>query len=164
MIYFLRKVRNKNRWGAVEEPDWLRPEEIQADLVTDLNTTDNTMSMWRLSEGRSNLSRIIAAVALSGADVRNIDYLIFNSALLDGLRIKYQSAGGDTCDRDLNSEWHYDAVHLSGESLLLLARAIRSSSEKARATPKEVLSVVAESVASGFIREERISEKFKERL
>jgi hypothetical protein len=119
---------------------------MPADPLGDLATKDNALSVWFVDDGKSNLKRIAAALAARCDHVSNVDYALFDQAMLDRLDIQMEKSYGGTPDDYANRNWHYDLVKLSGRKLLELAGAVLANSERKRLPGKEVERLVADGV------------------
>lgn len=63
MPLILRKIE-KGRWNSDPQAvPWLPPGEVQAQALLDLAPKDNGLSVWLIEEDRSNLDRVVAALA-----------------------------------------------------------------------------------------------------
>jgi hypothetical protein len=121
MPFVLRKVR-KAKWYKHENVPWLKAGELQADALGDLYTENNTLSVWLVTNDKSNLQRIAAALAGNCEYLSNLDYALLNVELIADLNIKIVQKAGDSADDTANNSWHYDLTELSAMDLLALAR------------------------------------------
>ncbi len=85
----LRKIK-KAKWYKHEAIPWLKEGELQADALADLKTTDNNLSFWIVEDDRSNLDRIITALAANCQYVTNIDFVLLKQSVFDKLKIRYK--------------------------------------------------------------------------
>ena len=159
MSLLLRKVSNKNRWEGLGEDDWIPPGEMQADLLGDLNTSDNELSLWRIENDRSNVDRIIAAIAARRGKLDRVDFLLFDTEVLESLGIECRPHRGDSADPGINDLWHVDACELTASGLLSLAKEVKDRSEKSRILRQKVRELIQRSVSAGYIPREHITEK-----
>lgn len=81
MPLFLRTVR-ENRWYKSEAAPWLERGDIPADPLGDLPTSQNQLSVWEVAVDRSNVERIVRAVAVGRNNLADMGYVLFNSELL----------------------------------------------------------------------------------
>jgi len=129
MPLLLRTVR-QNRWFKAEAAPFLANNDIPADCLGDMNTTGNQVSVWELEEDRSNLERVVRAVAVGKNKIDNAGYIVFDSALVQAAGIEIQNNPGTTADTGANG-WHRDLV-LTGNKMVALAKAIIENGEDAR--------------------------------
>jgi len=56
-----RKIDGKPNWTNFKEgiPDWLDTEDVPGDLLRDLRTTGNDLSVYAVDDNQSNLDKII---------------------------------------------------------------------------------------------------------
>src|SRR5438046_1678198 len=81
MPLLLRNVK-LNRWLKQTAEPYLSVNDLPADPFGDLQTTENVLSVWELAEDRSNLGRIVRAVAIGKQKIDHTGYIVFDSALL----------------------------------------------------------------------------------
>jgi hypothetical protein len=144
----LRSIR-KARWYNEDLP-WLAPDEPQADVLADLNTSQNTLSVWLIEDDRSNLERVITALAANRNRPSNFDYAIIDRQFLDGIGVKFDHEPGQTPDRDVN-RWHLDMIELSASGLLMFARTLYAHAQKERILEKRIRHLITEAVNSGHL-------------
>ena len=144
MPLLLHTVRQA-RWLKEPAAEWLRSGDVPADAVSDLRTTDNKLSVWEVAEDRSNLERIVRAIAVGRHEIASTGYIIFDSALLTEVGIDSMREKGATQDATAN-EWHRDLVQLSGNKLVALTRGVLERGESGVVLKKRLLELVAAGV------------------
>ena len=112
--------------------------------------------MRLIDEDRSNLHRVLAALAAGRKYLDKIDYAIVNEETLADLRINVVIEDGKTPDGGANQRWHRDLVSLSARQLVGLAVNMRA--QLGRKTKKEVADLIASGLAAGFINRTAIQE------
>lgn len=138
--------------------EWLPPGELQADSLLDLETEGNTLSVYRVEDDRSNLDRLIAALAANRDDPVNFDYALFDIGAVDELKIRAEQAQGDTPDRTVNDTWHHDLRDLTVGQLTGLARTV-AGGVRDRVPRKHVIRLIRHAVAAGLLDASRMKEK-----
>ena len=157
MPLLLHSVR-ENRWFKEDAAPWLERGDVPADAVSDLRTTGNELSVWELESDRSNLKRIVCALALGRSEITASGYVVFDSAPLAGIDIGISAEKpGGTPDKGAN-KWHRDLTNLSGNKLVALTRAILQHGDTGTVLKKEI----QEQIQLG-IREKHLPDKFKDR-
>jgi hypothetical protein len=151
---FLRKVR-QSRWFPVKGPVWFPEHDVQADPLGDITTSGNTLSVYQIEDDKSNLERVVAAMAANNQTLSNFDYLLFNRDSLRALDIDYKQTKGATPDAGVN-EWHRDIIRLSGLKLVNLAREMLHNGEKGRISEKNVSQLIAKSLAKGELDQAKV--------
>lgn len=81
MPLLLRTVR-QNRWLKEPAAPFLALDDVPADPVGDLLTQQNLLSVWEVAENRSNIERIVRAVAIGRNEIADMGYVVFDSGLL----------------------------------------------------------------------------------
>jgi hypothetical protein len=85
----LRGIR-KRRWSTDttdKSISWLSNGEIQSDALGDLNTSNNTLSVWYVEDDQSNLDQVITALASNRDAISNLDYVLFDISLVNSIQI-----------------------------------------------------------------------------
>jgi len=82
MPRLIRRIR-KARWTLQA---WLGEGELPSDVFLDLNSKDNTLSLWLVEDDNSNLNRVLAAMAAQGSPDA------FDYAVLDKPKFEEQVA------------------------------------------------------------------------
>ena len=155
MPLILRMSRNKNRW-CEDKPSWLKNHEIHADPLADFVTTKNSLSVWRIEDNKSNLQRVIAALAAIRDSIDKFDYVLFDEKLLKECDIKVELTEGNSPDQEANA-WHYDLLELSAQKLVKLAEAVWEDKPEAdRVMPKKVRNWVVEAKESRWLDPNKI--------
>jgi hypothetical protein len=146
MALLLRKVK-QHRWYKKLAVPFLEADDVPADPFADLQTTENLLSVWEVHEDRSNLVRVVRAVAIGGQRIDHTGYILFDSAHLDAAGIKVQDNEGRSDDMGANC-WHRDLV-LSGKKLLALSKLLLQHGETGTVTKPELEEAVEEGIRCG---------------
>ncbi len=162
MAYLLRKIR-RSRWYKTEEMTWLLEGELPADLLSDLGTQSNELSVYHVSINESNLDRVIAALAVNSGFLSNFDFAIFGEEIVSETGIKIKKSLGDSPDDQVNN-WHSDLFELSAQKLLNLASRIKAKARIKRINHMQVLNFIADSLISGQINRSDIKWESQEDL
>jgi hypothetical protein len=162
MPYLLRKIR-RSKWYSKEEGiDWLPEEEVQADALTDLITKSNQLSVWFVPEDRGNISKIVAALSLSGDNVSVVDYALLNVEILSKEGFQIAENPGGTPFESANL-WHRDIVNLSAGKVLKLVTILKKA-EKNRCLDKQALEHIKEALRDGKVDLSKINLKLHQSL
>ncbi|MEG3975457.1 hypothetical protein QT970_12660 [Microcoleus sp. herbarium8] len=157
--FLLRKIR-KNKWST-ENLSWINSGELQADCLGDMGTKDNKLSVYRISDDKSNLNRVAAALAATCDNISNFDYLLFNEDLLQIIGIKSEKTEGNTSDESVNSS-HIDLVEISLSKLVNLANIASKDGERARILQQDIKFFLVESFRNGYINRKIVKLKSAE--
>ena len=161
MPFVLRKV-SKSRWYREQKIPWLADDDVPADALKDLATSDNALSVWQVDDDKSNLDRVITALAATCHSSTNIDYAMVDRQRLESVNLSIKHLPGDTPDEEANKHWHHDVVELSGLKLVDLARAFRDGAAIIeRKMEKDVLRLLANAVAHGQVDPTRLKEALR---
>jgi hypothetical protein len=150
MALCLRKLDRKLPWGdPLGDEPWLAANDLRADALRDLETEENKLSIWELSEEIPQ-SRILAALAAMREHAAKVDFIVFDFAILDELKIARERAGGNTLDAGVNDR-HLDLIQLTARKLSDFGARIRAARRAERYYPKQVVPLIQNSVDRGFI-------------
>jgi hypothetical protein len=156
-MLLLRAVR-ENRWYKADAARWLEQGDIPADPLGDCKTSGNRLSVYQVDNDRSNVERIVRAIALGANELADTGYVLFDSGLLDAAGIPTDPKAGTTPDKGVNA-WHLDLVELSGNRLVALVKRILETGETGTVLKKRVRELVEEGIRTG-----QLSSKFQSRL
>ena len=149
---------DKPRWDwNTDNSPWVPPGDIPAAPLTDLRTSANSeLSIWYIENNRSNLARIVAALAGTRDHSDKFDFALFPEAVLTQAQIRSKDSLGNSADRDANSSWHRDLVELTASKLSTLVKLIREQGEIERRFEKQVIELIADGVKQGWIEAQRL--------
>lgn len=159
MPFLLRKIR-KSRWYT-EDLSWLNSDELQADSLSDMVTTANKLSVYRINDDKSNLNRVAAALVANCENISNFDYLLFDELLLQILEIKSEETQANTPDESVNN-WHLDLVELSLTKLVNLAIEASKKGEKKRILQNDIKQYLVDSFRKNYIDRAKVKLKSSE--
>jgi hypothetical protein len=158
----LRKIEQR-RWYKGTFP-WLVQNEIPADPLADLKTSQNNLSVFYINEDLSNLTDVITAYAATRDYAVNFDCLLFDEQICSELNIEIKETKGTTCDEEVNIKWHRDLTKLSADKLLELAKVIYQKGKQCRKSEKEITEMVARASRAGRIPIKDLKEKLRQRV
>ncbi len=161
MSYMLRTVR-KSRWYLSNSGEWLDKDDLPADILNDLITSSNTLSIWEIDGNKNNLERLLAALAASREHINQLDYVLFSPEILNQVDVKTVKTKGELLDPVAN-EWHVDITDLTAMKLIALAKAIVHSpiTEKIRHPEKSIKLLVAQAVANDHFPIDSLKDKVR---
>ena len=91
MAFILRKLDQKASFYAL---DWLEDDDTQADALWSLRTKGNQLSVWLIDDNKSNLKRVIAALAAGRDTLDKIDYALIDRRVLESPDIPVSKVDG----------------------------------------------------------------------
>jgi hypothetical protein len=116
---FVRAGLRTNRWL---ETDGRTPQDFPADVITDLKTTGDEISMFEVTESIS-AERIAIAIAAGKRRPDHTGYAVFERADAERVGITLKKSAGETYDAGVN-DVHYDFHVGTAARLLELAGVI----------------------------------------
>jgi hypothetical protein len=166
----LRKIR-KSRWyteeKALKDYPWLLQGELPADPLGDLATNGNSLSVWIIEDDRSNLGRVIAALACTTKSLDDFDYGLVDLQVILSAGLKLNQTTGDTADYTANISWHSDLIELSAIRLLDFAKAFWIYKSPGRMSHKDIMDLIFIGVKEAYLDREKIkieSQKLLDKL
>ena len=156
MALFVRKVK-QNRWFTEDAAPFLDIGDVPADSVIDLQTSSNLLSVWEVEPDRSDLARIVRALALGPLKIDHTSYIVFDSDRLGQAEIEIQNNAGTSLDRGINHR-HRDLV-LSGKKLVALAEVLLRYGELRTMIKPDVRELVEQGLRDGELSEEECRRK-----
>jgi len=157
MALLLRTVR-ENRWYKAEAAPWLERGDVPADPLADLPTKENRLSVFEVAADRSNVERIVRAVAVGKDKIADSGYVLFTSEMLEAAGIALEAIAGTTADAQAN-DWHRDLVELSGNKLVRLTKSILENGESGTVLKKRLRELVEEGIRDKQLLPERVRVK-----
>lgn len=152
MSYIFRKV-DKPWWykDQRDQFEWLKDGELVADILCEeMATVNGTLSVYLLDEGKSQLDRIVAALACTRNYLQNLDYVIFRQDDLNQV-FSLEDSLGETPDSLVNN-LHRDIVHLTPALVNDLTYRIRDRRESiCRCTRSKVKKKILQEINNGHI-------------
>jgi hypothetical protein len=155
MPLLLRKL-TKQKWQPEYAIGWLSEGDLQADALNDLATQNNELSVFHIEDDKSNLNRVIAALAAKRDNLDKLDYALMASEIADDPGFNIRMIKGDTADEAVN-QWHRDITELTVAKLADLAVVIKQRGQIYRLLQRDVKSLLVQSAASGHIKRSLIT-------
>lgn len=155
MPLLFRKLIKKRHWDLQA---WLSSGDAPADALSDLQTTENKLSIFLVEETKASLDRVVAASALNRDYLDVLDLALVTKGVLSKLHIDVSRSSGRTPDAGVNG-WHRDLVDLSASKLAKLAGAIRQDGEIKRYTLRDVRKAIEASFQAGFVNSSKLNDK-----
>jgi hypothetical protein len=160
--FLLRSIR-KGRWHEIMGTS-PTDEQIRKGPLRDFASDDNTLSVWRIEEDRSNLEQVAVALSSKRDSFTNFDYVLVDEALLTEINIKIEQMDGDSPDQEANIRWHRDLVELTDSKLIDLVRAVAEKGETTRIPEKTIARLIQEAVDAGRLDRTRLNKKLAVKL
>jgi len=135
--------------------------ELQGDSLRDLETTDNTLSVYEVNNEHDK-ERVAVALAAHRKFVSVFDYAVFDDTNFASLGIIAEPHEGNTPDAAVN-QLHYHLRNLTLGRLTGLARVV-SEVEHIRIAPNVVKARISEAIAAGTLPTEKLEPELLARL
>jgi hypothetical protein len=156
VLSFLIKVRRN--WFVSQvtfrgEPDYL------ADCLSDFRISEGKLSVWLIAEDKSNIDRVLAALAATRDKLQDMGYVLFDSGVLERCEIKFEKSEGGTPDSYANNNWHHDLTDLSVRQVAEFAIELCKLNWNGRLLPAEVALALEKSLENKYLAEEEMRVK-----
>jgi hypothetical protein len=169
MSFIIRIVSSKRRF---DEPDpdenpWLGENEIPADAVTDLKTSKNELSIFKVENDSSDIERVVSAFASRRDSFANVDFVYFDSIIFEEIirqhGLKTNNNLGATPDKEVN-KWHCNIVELTDRKVIELAKAMIYQGEKGRKDKKKIKRLIEDACSQKKLAEKEMNQKLLTKL
>lgn len=154
MSFLVRKI-TRSKWPD----DFCELHDIKADAYTDLRTTNNALSFWRIEEERELEDVMLALATGPNCSLEKVTVAWVDEEEFQSKGIEIETSEGDTVIDDLKKR-HRDVCALTYASLgqvsHLLLSAMRDGRCK-RFPRSEVKNAVAEALGSGRLESTKLS-------
>ena len=163
MSLLLRKIR-RLRWIGENTPHWVSSDDLPAAPLTDLNAVDNTLSVWSVTEDRSNLEDVLAALASNCDNLTHIDYALFSEKAVAESGLSLRRTEGGTPHSRANG-WHREIVQVTAKKLVALAKAIYDNRQQVeRRDRTEIRRLLLEAASDGWINLSTLKDGMRQEL
>ena len=160
MLLIIRKVDKRPFWDRNAPPveSWLKPEDLAADALQEIRTTENRLSVYLIDSLESpGLNRLLAALAACRDFIANLVYAALDAHLLNDLQIRLEETPGETPDEEVN-KWHRDLIELTASKLSDFGLAIRKHAKISRKHPKDIKELIKQGIRSNQIEQARLKQ------
>jgi hypothetical protein len=142
-VPFVLRSGRRSRWY----PDAVIQETLK-DLQSDVN---NKLSVWLIEDDRSNLMRVICALATWREEIENVDYILTDYQVIVRLNISIEHTLGASADDKANERWHRNLCDLTEQKRLGLAQAMKEKCESVRIPQKDIAVLLADGIIAGRV-------------
>ena len=162
MAYLVRQLERKI-WLSAE----LSAEigGLQADALKNFKTTSNSLSVFILEDKNNEelLHRILSAIASGRNSISEVDYAIFDCAIISIVGIKHFATPGQTADQQVNS-LHIDLNNLTASQVIKMAEFISKEGTLSRVSKKAIQKSISKGLSSGMLEKNRLNPTLLEKL
>ena len=151
MSLLVRKI-SRAKWP--EKNSTIKIDNLQADAVSELRTSKNTLSFWAIDNVSELKNAVVAlAVAPLASRLEKIDVIWIDDKDLTQLGIEIEPTKGVTAAIEY-ADTHRDVCNLTYSSLGIMAKAVMDAihaGRHERIGKKEVKDYVKEALLNGYI-------------
>lgn len=164
MPFLLRKIK-KNKWYKSNLPLWLGNNDIQADTLCDLKTDNNNLSLYYIDDDKSNLKKVVSAIASTRDSFSIFEYMLIDEKYLCRMNIKISSTIGKTNNQEVDKYWHRDVIDLSGNKLVEVGYVmLQNNSGLTRIMSPIIKNLIIDGIKFGWLKKESINPKLLEKI
>jgi len=166
MAYFLRFIYKNLDWDKTHFSSWLKEDELPACIIKDLRADGNALSLWEISDDKSNLLDVIAAFAFeSRGDIKNDwNFALLRSNYLDEVNFAPSDIPAKTAYTSMN-RYHHSFPKLSISKVVYFAHLLRKHGKFDTKSWKEIEARLTEVNSKGQLNKKMLkSPKLKARL
>jgi len=164
MPYFLSAIYSNINWDRTQFPSWLKEGELPSCIVRDLRADDNALSLWEISDDKSNLLDIIAAFVSLRKDIKyDFDYALLSANHLDELSFAPSKKLAKTAYRDMN-HYHRDVSNLSINKVVYFAYLLSKHGSFDRMGWKEIEAQLKDAYKRGQLDLKKMKPGLKQQL
>lgn len=164
MPYFLRAIYKNIDWDKTQFPSWLNKDELPSCIIRDLKADNNALSLWEISDDKSNLLDVIAAFVSLRKDIKyDFDYALLSVNILDELTFTPLKKAGKTAYRGMN-QYHRDVSNLSINDVVYFAYLLNRHGIFDRMGWKDIEARLKEAFTRGQLDIKRMKRELKEQL
>ena len=152
-----------------ERRDYLAENELRADAITSLRTSDDRLSWWRCDDDEEDVAQVALALAVgpNKGSFEKIDVVVLPEAILADAGLVSESTQGETAVKDLRSR-HVDLVKLDVERLAKVVRIldprIRLGDTVVPFTKARLITLVATAIRDERLSANDLNVKLREKL
>ena len=168
-----RKIDNKPNWDnfiSGQPLGWLNQGDVPGDLLKDLKTEGNELSVYKVDDNHSNLEKIISAMAANRKYLKPLYYFLIERESIIGNNYSLADAVGKTLSDEVNINYHTNIEKLSGFNVVKLAKIFSEKSEIInseiiiKVRPNEVLKIIINSIKKKEYSIDRLGGDLKEQV
>ncbi|MCH8243872.1 MAG: hypothetical protein IH897_14850 [Planctomycetes bacterium] len=152
-----------------QRKDYLAENEIRADAITSLRTSDDRLSWWRCADDEEDVAQVALALAV-GPKINRIDkfdIFVLPESILAEAGLASESTEGETAVKDLRAR-HVDLVKLDVERLAKVARIldprIRSGEKVVQFTKAQLITLVTTAIHDKRLDADDLNENLRNKL
>lgn len=148
----LLRIISRAKWIA---PNHWKVGDIPADVLTDLRTSENGLSVWKIDADKSNLDSAVIAAASNRDRLDKLDYAIFDETVLSPLGIRCTKSDGNSPHQSANVTMHRDLTELTVEKVAGLA-AVMMPLERVRVSQSKIKCMLLSAINGNVLEKTRI--------
>jgi hypothetical protein len=129
----------------------------------DFRPVNDEQSAWLIDDEKSNLERVLVAMAANNA-ISDVGYILFDPSAPGAFGIAVKESIGGTADETANRTWHRDLVDLTARQLAEFVVEIHKNGFKDQLLPKETEALIKKGIASGELDKSKINSSLLKKL
>jgi hypothetical protein len=161
----LVRMLEKQKWEKIDLVQMGHTKTPADTITTDLKTSSNTLSLWRIEDDTEILKSVLA-LAVMRNKITRLDVMIFDETELieSGLEIQNTPENGDTPYEEFNQN-HFDIIQMDYEKLghlsELMIRKLKDDSKCIRYNKAKISEILYNGLVDGNYLFEALSESLQ---
>jgi len=163
--YLLRSI-NKRKWDwSAGNPPWLIGDAIPAAPFGDVSpSADSELSVWWVPDDKSNVHRVVTAIAAGRQHPDKFDYALIEEGALRELGFVLQQVAESCPDPQASEQWHHNLKQLTADDLRRLVDLIKRTAELDRVQGPQVKKLLTAALDARRLDETKVNSKLLEVL
>ncbi len=159
MAFLLRGFRQGRWYGAIHNAD----SPLPADPLADLNTVDNSLSVWAIQDDLRNLPEIVTGLSATREYMSNMDVVLVREENLSEIGIDIGPSPARTPLAGVDA-FHCDLIGLTAAAIVSLAETLRRHGLFYRFSEKKVRDLLVAAINAGRLEPTGLGVKILEDL
>lgn len=164
MPYLLRAIYNNILWDKSQFPTWVDKDDLPSCIVQDLKAVDNALSLWEITDDKTNLLQVITALASTRKTLKwDFDYALLEINYVDQVNFTCLPQEAKTPYIGINSH-HCNLSDLSLHKLVYFAHLLSKYGEFGRIPFKQLKTLLLDAIKNNKLKLRKIPKGLKQDL
>lgn len=164
MSYLLRAIYNNILWDKSQFPAWINEDDLPSCIVQDLKATGNALSLWEITDDKTNLLQVITALASTRKTLKwDFDYALLESNYVDQVNFTCLPQEAKTPYIEINSR-HFNLSKLSLHKLVYFAHLLSKYGKFRRIPFKQLETLLLDAINNNKLNLKKVPKELKEDL
>lgn len=158
-------LHNKRYWDGkeFEGMGWLEKEDLPADTLKNVQTIENSLSVYLVDDEFHNENIILCGFAATRDNLNYVDFIVLDEELFNKLGITIETTPGNTIIEEVNY-LHRNLTEISTNKLIAIIEASISDGSMKRKTENKLKKMFQDEIKKGTIKIEDLNIKIQSKL